>query len=98
MALRQEGWSLTEVGTIVGLSRPTVRKYVRSGSLPEWPARRTRLSAGTPAATLLQQRWQEGCRDATVLCGELREQGFTGSLRMIQKAVSGWRVEPPRTG
>lgn len=98
IALRQEGWSLTEIGTIVGLSRPTVRKYVRAGSFPEWPARRTRLSAGTPAATLLQQRWQEGCRDATVLWGELRAQGFTGSLRMVQKAVSGWRVEPPRTG
>jgi transposase len=98
IALRQEGWSLTEIGMLVGLSRPTVRKYVRAGSFPEWPARKTRLSAGTPAVTLLQQRWQEGYRDATVLWGELQAQGFTGSLRMVQRAVSSWRVEPPRTG
>ena len=83
IALRQDGWSLTEIGAIVGLSRPTVRKYVNAGSFPEWPARRTKLSAGTAHASYLQTRWQDGCRDATVLWQELQARGFTGSLRMV---------------
>ena len=98
LALRQDGWSLTEIGVLVGLSRPTVRKYVNAGSFPEWPARRTKLSASTAHASYLQARWRDGCRDATVLWEELLARGFTGSLRMVQQAVAGWRVEPPRSG
>jgi transposase len=98
IALRQDGWSLTEIGALVGLSRPTVRKYVNAGSFPEWPARRTKLSAGTAHASYLQAWWQAGGRDATVLWEELLARGFTGSLRMVQRAVASWRVEPPRSG
>jgi transposase len=98
IALRQDGWSLTAIGMLVGLSRPTVRKYVNAGSFPEWPARRTKLSAGMAHASYVQTRWQAGSRDATVLWEELLERGFTGSLRMVQRAVADWRVEPPRTG
>jgi hypothetical protein len=98
IALRQEGWCLTEIAALVGLSRPTMRKYVNAGSFPEWPARRTKLRAGTAHAGSLQTRWQEGCRDATVLWQELQARGFTGSLRMVQRVVAGWRVEPPRSG
>ncbi len=50
----------------------------------------------TVHATYLQTRWNAGCRDATVLWQELRARGFTGSLRMVQRAVAGWRVEPAR--
>jgi len=68
------------------------------GGFPEWPDRRTKLSAGTVHGTLLQARWDAGCRDATVLWAALRAVGFTGSLRMVQRVVSGWRVEPGRRG
>jgi transposase len=35
IALRQEGRCLTEIGALLGLSRPTVRKYVTAGSSPK---------------------------------------------------------------
>ncbi len=98
IALHQQGWSLTAISTHLRVSRPTVRKYVNAGTFPEWPARRTKLSAGTAPATYLQARWNAGCRDATVLWQELRARGFTGSLRMVQRLVAGWRVEPARRG
>ena len=98
IALHQQGWSLTSISTHLRVSRPTVRKYVNAGTFPEWPARRTKLSAGTAPATYLQARWNAGCRDATVLWQELRARGFTGSLRMVQRLVAGWRVEPARRG
>ena len=98
VALRQAGWSVQRIADEVGLSRPTVRKYVRAGTFPEWPARRTLLSAGTEYAAVLQKRWAEGCRDATVLWDELRGLGFPGSVRMVQHAVAGWRVGPRPRG
>lgn len=98
IALHQQSWSLTAISAHLRLSRPTVRKYVNVGTFPEWPARRTQLSAGTVHASYLQARWNAGCRDATVLWQELRARGFTGSLRMVQRVIAGWRVEPARRG
>ena len=98
VALWRAGRSITAISRDVGLCRETVRKYVRAEGFPEWPGRRTKLSAGTRHGTLLQTRWAAGCRDATVLWAELGDQGFTGSLRMVQRVVSRWRVEPGRRG
>ena len=98
VALRREGHSITAISQAVGLSRPTVRKYVQAEGFPEWPARRTALSVGTAHATYLEERWRDGCRDATVLWQELRARGFPGSRRMVQRAVAGWREEPGRRG
>ncbi len=98
IALHHQGWSLTAISLHLQVARPTVRKYVNAGTFPEWPARRTKLSAGTAHATYLQERWAAGCRDSTVLWQELRARGFTGSVRMVQRLVAGWRVEPARRG
>jgi transposase len=98
VALRQDGQSITAISREVGLCRATVRKYVSAGGFPEWPGRRTKLSAGTVYGTFLQTWWEAGCRDATVLWTALRAGGFTGSLRMVQRVVSRWRVEPGRRG
>jgi transposase len=98
IALHRQGWSLTAISTQLRVSRPTVRKYVNAGTFPEWPARRTKLSAGTAHTTYLQVRWDAGCRDATVLWQELQARGFTGSVRMVQRVLAGWRVEPARRG
>jgi transposase len=91
VALRAQGLSLTAVATQVGLSRPTIRKYLTAGTFPEWAPRRTLLRTGSGYTMYLQQRWAEGCRDATVLWSELPARGFTGSLRMVQRAVARWR-------
>jgi transposase len=98
IALHQEGHSLTAIAQEVGLCRPTVRKYVNAGGFPEWPGRRTKLSAGTAHGAYLQAQWDAGGRDATVLWSQLRARGFTGGRRMVQRAVTGWRVEPGRRG
>jgi transposase len=98
MALHRQGCSLTAIAAQVGLSRPTVRKYVHAGAFPERAPRRTLLRAGSEDTVYLQQRWAEGCRDAKALWEELRARGFRGSLRMVQRAVAGWREAPGRRG
>lgn len=98
VALRTEGWSITAISQQLGLSRPTVRKYVQAETFPEWAPRRTLLRAGAAHTVYLQRRWTDGCRDAKVLREELRARGFSGSLRMVQRAVAGWRETPGRRG
>jgi transposase len=98
MALRREGWSITAIGAAVGLSRPTVRKYVTADGFPEWPRGRGKLRAGTAQVAYIQQRWAEGCRDGKLIWEELRARGFSGSVRMVQKFIAPWRVEPSRRG
>jgi transposase len=94
VALRAQGLSLTAVAAQAGLSRPTIRKYLTAKTFPEWAPRRTLLRAGSGYTVYLQRRWAEGCRDATILWSELQAQGFTGSLRMVQRAVAAWRPQP----
>jgi transposase len=98
VALRRAGRTLAAIGEATGLSRPTVRTYANAATFPERAARRTRLSAGTPHGAALQAHGSAGCRDATVLWAALRARGFTGSLRMVQRVVAHWRVEPSRRG
>jgi transposase len=93
VALHQAGETNQAISEKLRLSRPTVRKYVRAGTFPERPARRTPLSAGTRYGTFLQERWAAGERDAAVLWEQLKAQGFSGSLRTVQRVVAGWREE-----
>lgn len=71
---------------------------MRVDSFPEWPPRRTPLHAGSVHTTYLRQRWATGCHDATILWTELRARGFTGSVRMVQRAVASWRSAPRARG
>jgi hypothetical protein len=40
------------------------------------------------------EHYTPACDNATILWAELGERGFTGSLRMVQRAVAGWRAAP----
>ena len=98
VALHRAGWSLTAIAAKMGLARPTVRKYVHADAYPAVLPRAHLLRAGTTHAAYLQRRWNEGCHDAPQLHEELQARGFTGSVRMVQRAVAGWRAGPRRRG
>ena len=48
----------------------------------------------TPYEPYLLQRWEEGCRTATVLWREIRAQGFAHSLTKVQRFVAELRPLP----
>jgi transposase len=98
MARHADGWSITAIAAEVGLSRMTVRKYVRADGVPEWPSRRTRLSAGSNHGEYLRTRWAEGVQDALARWRELQERGYHGALRSVQRAVVPWRTGPTLRG
>lgn len=88
--LRAEGASIEAISGRLGVSRPTVRKYLRAPSCPERAPRRTKIGTLSTFDTHLRTRWAAGCRDASVLWTELKALGFLGSLRSVQRHVAGW--------
>lgn len=90
-ALRARGFSIHDISKRTGVSRPTVRKYVRADACPERAPRRTKIGSGTGHDTLLRTRWNEGCQDAVLLWHELTTYGFRGTIRTVQRHVRPWR-------
>jgi transposase len=95
-ALRAKGASVAQIARTVGVSRMTVYRYLREG-----PPQRKRCSVHgrqrllEPYEPYLVQRWDEGCRMATVLWREIRAQGFAYSLTNVQRFVAQLRREGP---
>lgn len=77
--LHQRGLSLSAIGRRVGLTRVTVRRYLRAVVCPVRSARRTQLPALGQHEAYLRERWAAGCDNAAQLWRELRARGFPGS-------------------
>lgn len=90
--LHREGVSQHAISARLGLSRVTVRKYLRAPTCPTYAPRRTKVGTLTGFDTHLRTSWEAGCRDAVVLWRELQAQGFNGSDRTVQRHVVGWRT------
>ncbi len=77
-----------------------MRAYLLAGGPPDLTTRGPKPGAcrGHHEA-YLRERWRAGCHDGKALWGELREQGYRGSLRTVQRLVAGWRApDEPRRG
>jgi transposase len=93
-ALHAKGASVAQIARTVGISRMTVDKYLREGS----PQRKRHSVHGKqrvlePWEPYLRDRWDEGCRMATVLWREIRAQGFAHSVSNVQRFVAELRRE-----
>lgn len=94
VALPEQGWPVKRIARALGMAPKTVRGWLRSGQLPTW-AQRSRGSAVGHHAEHLRRRWGEGCRNAAQLWREIRERGFRGRLRTVQRWVGRWRDADP---
>jgi transposase len=92
--LQSEGCSLHEIARRTGLGRNTIRRYTRAQEFPEIAKPPPRQGKMTSFAEHLRQRWRMGCCNAVVLYEEIVQQGFTGSLDLVQRFVHGWRAGP----
>ena len=80
------------------MSRVTIRKYLRAAACPVRAPRAGLLSPGSRWETLLRERWDAGCHNATTLWQELRAAGFPGSAGTVRRHVGAWRPAPGRRG
>lgn len=95
-ALHAKGTSVAQIARTVGIARMTLSKYLREGP----PQRKRHTVHGqqrvlAPYEPYLLKRWAEGCHTATVLCREIRAQGFAHSLTTVQRFVNQLRRDGP---
>ncbi len=87
----QEGQSQAAISRAMKIERKTIRRWLRLGQFPERKPPHRRPPKVHEFADYLQQRWNEGCHNASRLYQEIRERGYRGKRSMVARFVSGWR-------
>jgi len=92
-ALRAEGWPQTAIAQKLGVSLKTVERYSRLPDFPALPARRPTFGRILldPYKPQLLHWWNSGIREPSILMTLLKPCGFEGSLRTLQRYISGLR-------
>lgn len=91
VALFDSGHSQAAIARDLGIGRKTVRRWLRRGQFPERKPPHRRPPKVNEFADYLQQRWDEGCHNASRLYQEIREKGYRGKRAMVARFVAGWR-------
>ena len=95
--LHKRGWKIRAIARELGVSRNTVRKYLRNGGVHEYqkPQRRGVLDG---MEEWLKERFIKHNGNGDVIRQELEERGIAVSLRTVERAVKEYREELRREG
>ena len=93
--LHRLGHTQRAISTELGIQRKTVRRWLRAGQFPDRKPAVGRRSQVREFHEYLQQRWNEGCHNATRLFQEIRTRGYPGGRQMVAQYVSPWRAKSP---
>ena len=85
-ALHQQGASILQIAQQLRMRRAPVRTFVTAKSFPERAAKRQQASILDPYLPYLQQRWADGCTNASQLWREMKTNGYRG----VRKQVARW--------
>lgn len=91
VALFESGMSHAAISRETKMERKTIRRWLRQGRFPERKSPHRRPPKVNEFADYLQQRWNEGCHNASRLYQEIRQKGYAGKRSMVARLVSGWR-------
>jgi transposase len=89
--LHEEGVPPRLIAPTVGMSQRTIERWLTAGGAPEH-RRPPMASMLDPFRSDLEQRWNAGCRKATALWHEIKQQGFKGSLQTVARWAAARRV------
>jgi transposase len=92
--LHLSGLSAEAIAPALGMSATVARRWLKAGG----PPLHSKPSQPRPLDTylaILDRRWSEGCRNATRLWRELKEQDFAGSRGPVARWVAQRRREDP---
>jgi transposase len=92
--LHRLGHTQRAISIEVGIQRKTIRRWLRAGQFPERKPVTGRRSHVREFHEYLQQRWNQGCHNATRLFQEIQARGYRGSRQMVSHHVSSWRANP----
>ncbi len=97
LVLHRQGKGLREIARETGLSRNTVRRYLRSPEATRYKARPRRPAKLDPFKPYVEGRLKASAPEripATVLLAELRERGYGGGYTMLKAFVASLRPAP----
>jgi len=96
-ALRKQGLSHYAIADTLGISRPTVRRFLAAEQFPERLAgpKRQRQSIVAPYLPFLRERWQAGCHNGRQLFREAKARGYAGSRAQLERVTTQWREDLP---
>jgi len=92
VALLKSGQSQAAISRALGLQRKTIRRWLGRGEFPERKPPHRRPPKVNEFGDYLQQRWKEGCHNASRLYLEIHEKGYAGKRAMVARFVAGWRT------
>ena len=72
-----------------------MRRFLQATEFPEQAPRRRRTGL-EPYREYLEKRWAEGCHNASRLCRELQQRGYTGERSRVKEFVQPWRTQEPK--
>jgi transposase len=84
----RRGHSERRIARELGMSRKTVRRYLRRESCPDWIPGRPRRSTGDAHREWIDARLAEGLTNVVELHRQLTERGFKGSYGSVWRYVS----------
>lgn len=90
--LHGAGMSIREMARRLGVSRNTVRRYLRAPEVPRPAPRPPRSSKLDPYKEFILQRLAQGVDNCVVLLRELRAQGYTGGYTILKDFVQPLRT------
>lgn len=94
MRLHTLGWSIHKISQALGMSRITVRKYLRNGGVVKYERTYERKRALQEHEEWLREKFFRHAGNADVIRQELEsEKGVTVSLRTVERAVRPYREE-----
>lgn len=89
--LKKQGKSIREISRVTGLSRNTVKKYLRSAADPRYKQRDKRPEKLDPFKAFIEDRIKAALPHrlpAPVLTREIQQLGFDGCERLVRKFVA----------
>ena len=93
--LKGEGRSIRAIARELGISRNSVRKYLRSSEVPKAKPRPPKPSKLDLYKEYLQHRMGEGLDNCVVLLRELKARGYTGGYTILKDYVQPFRLRHP---
>jgi transposase len=90
----EQGMNMLAICRTLGMSREAVRRYVHADAFPERRRPPREPSMLDPFESYLGKRWQEGCRNASQLWREIKEQGYPGTPKRVLEWARQRREEP----
>jgi transposase len=88
--------NISEIAQQLQMSRTTVRKYLSMPNPPVAPEKRRVRQISEPYLSHLQNRWVQGCHNASQLWRELVKLGFSGTYKPVKSWASLQRDVPGR--